>query len=267
MPDKTLYRLDARREAAQRVNLMTDAETLKKLQELIHADEHLAGSTGMVGLGNTSYAMLKKMELLLISKIEQGPLYGQLAEDGAYIIVFDDADRDNEMFSGQSALLCALRRFAQISGSWNAQLYAKFKSNTRDDQAGDMSAVVNPATAEREALRQLVSVLKERHHGRMPEQVEQAYVNAIDVLEASKPNVAYAMVLDSRDRQADEYVQSRKNVEAEAELQGLEGEEWKIAALKHAFQSGFNAATNSFVRIPWGNSDRADFNPIVEHKE
>ena len=55
-----------------------------------------------------------------------------LPEDGCYIIRFDDHDVEDEMYCGEGALETALYRFAQISVSWNAHLFVKILSNSRD---------------------------------------------------------------------------------------------------------------------------------------
>lgn len=46
-----------------------------------------------------------------------------------YIIYFDDADRTPELIVGREA---ALKRYEQISMSWNAHLFVKIDSNSRD---------------------------------------------------------------------------------------------------------------------------------------
>ena len=55
-----------------------------------------------------------------------------LPEEGSFIIVFDDASVEEEMFTGYGARDAALRRYDQISISWNAHLYVKIDSNSRD---------------------------------------------------------------------------------------------------------------------------------------
>lgn len=46
-----------------------------------------------------------------------------------WMIVFDDADRDREVFTDEAA---ARHRYEQISVSWNAHLFVRVHSNTRD---------------------------------------------------------------------------------------------------------------------------------------
>ncbi len=48
-----------------------------------------------------------------------------------HLIVFDDADRKPELFIGRAA---ALARYERISVSWNAHLFVKINSNSRDCQ-------------------------------------------------------------------------------------------------------------------------------------
>ena len=55
-----------------------------------------------------------------------------LPEEGAYIIVFEDAEVLDERFVGAGAKDAALRRYDMISMNWNAHLYVKIDSNHRD---------------------------------------------------------------------------------------------------------------------------------------
>lgn len=66
-----------------------------------------------------------------------------LPDDGAYIIKFDDADRRDEFFAMTGARDAAMRRYEQISVSWNAHLFVKIDSNSRD--CGCPSAVPPPS--------------------------------------------------------------------------------------------------------------------------
>ncbi len=49
-----------------------------------------------------------------------------------WVIYFDDADRKPEVFGGEGAENAAKRRYEQISISWNAHLFVKVDSNSRD---------------------------------------------------------------------------------------------------------------------------------------
>lgn len=53
-------------------------------------------------------------------------------EDGAYLIQYDDPSQSPELFVGHGAHDAAHHRYAQISDSWNAHLFAKIASNSRD---------------------------------------------------------------------------------------------------------------------------------------
>lgn len=64
---------------------------------------------------------------------EQGERQEAVPEETPHIIVFDDADRPNEVFSGAGARPAALRRWEQISVSWNAHLFVRVEKNSRDD--------------------------------------------------------------------------------------------------------------------------------------
>lgn len=65
-----------------------------------------------------------------------------LPEEGAYIIKYDDADQEDEQFVGAGAREAALKRFDMISLNWNAHLYVKLKSNSRDCEVPDASFVI-----------------------------------------------------------------------------------------------------------------------------
>lgn len=49
-------------------------------------------------------------------------------EDGAWIIWFEDADREPETFVGFGARDAAQRRYDQVTVSWNAHLFERVKS-------------------------------------------------------------------------------------------------------------------------------------------
>jgi hypothetical protein len=55
-----------------------------------------------------------------------------LPANGAYIVMYDDTDQANELFSGWGAKDAAYHRYAQISNNWNAHLFVKIHSNSRD---------------------------------------------------------------------------------------------------------------------------------------
>lgn len=57
----------------------------------------------------------------------------RLHPDGAYLIQYDDKERDVEIFARAGARDAALRRFEQVSEQWNAHLFVKVASNTRDE--------------------------------------------------------------------------------------------------------------------------------------
>lgn len=49
-----------------------------------------------------------------------------------WLIYYDDKDQRHEIFAGYGAAHSAARRYAQISGNWNAHLFVKVDSNSRD---------------------------------------------------------------------------------------------------------------------------------------
>ena len=69
-------------------------------------------------------------------------------KDALFAIVYDDADRRIEILVGEAA---ARARFARISTSWNAHLFGKIESNSRDDRHAHNNvalATARPAVAE-----------------------------------------------------------------------------------------------------------------------
>lgn len=56
-----------------------------------------------------------------------------LPDHGAYLIRYDDVDRNDELFVSRFARQAALNRYRQISGQWNAHLFVKIDSNSRDE--------------------------------------------------------------------------------------------------------------------------------------
>ena len=90
-------------------------------------------------------------------------LRAQLARQGqvdlsgaAHLIVFDDRDRAPEFYPVAAA---AHARFEHISLQWNAHLYAKVKSNSRDDPHYSRNIGASPAQASA-APAELIELLK-----------------------------------------------------------------------------------------------------------
>lgn len=59
------------------------------------------------------------------------PLTAEPNKDAIFAILYDDAERRHEIIAGEKA---ARARFARISDSWNAHLFGKIESNSRDDR-------------------------------------------------------------------------------------------------------------------------------------
>lgn len=99
-------------------------------------------------------------------------------EETPHIIVFDDADRPNEMFSGAGARPAALRRWEQISVSWNAHLFVRVERNSRDDPypcarlASQVNRIPAGLYAELEALRTLRDATGVYLQGYMRDEIE-----------------------------------------------------------------------------------------------
>lgn len=68
---------------------------------------------------------------------------GWLPETGAYLIRYDDTEQEDELFVGQGARGAAQGRYEQISGNWNAHLFVKIDSNSRD--CNTPNATTHPA--------------------------------------------------------------------------------------------------------------------------
>lgn len=66
----------------------------------------------------------------------------------AFAIVFDDADRRHEIVFTEAA---ARERFRQISASWNAHLFVKVESNSRDDKHANRNIPWPPYASPRPA--------------------------------------------------------------------------------------------------------------------
>src|SRR5688572_27059996 len=71
-------------------------------------------------------------ETLSTLTAQGGEAVAWLPDEGAYLIQYDDASRANELFAGCGAKAAAMRRYAQISENWNAHLFVKIGSNSRD---------------------------------------------------------------------------------------------------------------------------------------
>jgi len=79
-----------------------------------------------------------------------------------YLIYFDDADRKPEMIIGGTR---AQYRFKQISGSWNAHLFAKIASNSQDDKYPCAALAAAPVQAQHSddaAVDRFATAMKEK---------------------------------------------------------------------------------------------------------
>lgn len=109
---------------------------------------------------------------------EQGERQEAVPEETPHIIVFDDADRPDEKFSGAGARPAALRRWQQISMSWNAHLFVRVERNSRDDPypcarlASQVNRIPAGLYAELEALRTLRDATGVYLQGYMRDEIE-----------------------------------------------------------------------------------------------
>jgi hypothetical protein len=66
----------------------------------------------------------------------------QPQEEPAHLIFYDDTEVKPEIFAGRGATAAAHHRFKLISARWNAHLFVKIKSNSRDDPFANANAVL-----------------------------------------------------------------------------------------------------------------------------
>jgi hypothetical protein len=88
-----------------------------------------------------------------------------------YLIVFDDQDRENEPVIGGTR---AHYRFKQISGSWNAHLFVKIASNSRDEKypSASLAAPAGQGSATSGEAAAIRPWQERRPGGKMDSQVE-----------------------------------------------------------------------------------------------
>lgn len=98
--------------------------------------------------------------------------------EAVWAIIFDDYDRRPETWISEKA---ARARFEAISGSWNAHLFVKIASNSRDDpRAGNNAVLASARIAELEKQRDaLLEALKYHMEQTRPIQ------RSIDAIEAA----------------------------------------------------------------------------------
>lgn len=91
-----------------------------------------------VDLGNSAVEKFNEVservgfpDRIVLTPPADAPLL-QLPADGAYLVRYDDTDKPDEFFAMTGARDGAFNRYRQISGNWNAHLYVKIDSNSRD---------------------------------------------------------------------------------------------------------------------------------------
>lgn len=148
--------------------------------------ERDAAATGLpiVGLG--------PMTLAAPAQQHQGePVALTIPDECPHIIVFDDADRANEHFCGAGARPAALRRYEQISQSWNAHLFVRVARNSRDDRYPS-AKIADPAEVEQ--LRAVIDQQKSLIASLRAELVESYSIGA-----SAEPSSTGDGVRDERD--------------------------------------------------------------------
>lgn len=90
-----------------------------------------------------------------------------IPDECPHLIMFDDTERENLLFSGAGARSAALMTWEKISMSWNAHLFVRVERNSRDDRHPSARAS-QPAP---------VSVV-------LPERLTSAELEELEVIEA-----------------------------------------------------------------------------------
>ena len=143
----------------KRVDFVPESEHQRKLSEQAREIERLTAELGDGTTGKKYRAELydevwqKSRDMgysnvtMALAELEQvKKAQGQeVPEECPHMIVFDDADRENEVFAGAGARPAALRRWAQISTAWNAHLFVRTASNSRDDKLPCATLTAPPA--------------------------------------------------------------------------------------------------------------------------
>lgn len=105
-----------------------EAQTVDRAYTLLSADMLASDAQDEWHLGRA--AGIEECEKLNSELQKQAQQVAVPQEEGEYyLIFFDDADRRPEMFTSR---LAALHRYEQISTSWNAHLFVRVISNSRD---------------------------------------------------------------------------------------------------------------------------------------
>lgn len=110
----------------------TSTETLKKIADAITEYEAALKRREHGGIaGHRAFDAIRlAMDELASSPQQVVDPVGAASDDQAvFAIVYDDTEKPHEVIIGQAI---AHARFAQISASWNAHLFGKIKSNSRD---------------------------------------------------------------------------------------------------------------------------------------
>lgn len=131
------------------------------LLETEHTGEEMRAGAPLVYTGRTlmkvvshvltGYGLAPGWCCLSFESAMRGAVEAEPHKDAVFAIVYDDADRRHEIIVGEGA---ARARFKRISTSWNAHLFGKIESNSRDDRhahnnvslATARAAVADPQT-------------------------------------------------------------------------------------------------------------------------
>ena len=123
--------LDALRDKAKAL-LNRASDRLDEMAE----KRQLAAYDWWVGRRDTLVELIEKANALAPAKAaaltSEVNKRGWLPDEGVYLIRYDDRSREDELFAECGAKRAAFERYKQISGNWNAHLFVKIDSNSRD---------------------------------------------------------------------------------------------------------------------------------------
>jgi len=129
----TIDRLTAENEANRNEREVVCAN----YEELKAENERLARESERV---NKSWHGMKrdldnaKSEIERLKGGQGEPVALAIPDECPHLIMFDDTDRENLLFSGAGARSAALKTWEKISMSWNAHLFVRVERNSRDDR-------------------------------------------------------------------------------------------------------------------------------------
>ncbi|WP_212628804.1 hypothetical protein [Pseudomonas putida] len=103
---------------------------LEALEALIEGLDPVAESP----VNNCNVAeLIRAVRTYQTRQMLQSPTTLSIPEEYPHLIIFDDTDREQLMFSGAGARAAALKKWEAISTAWNAHLFVRVARNSPDD--------------------------------------------------------------------------------------------------------------------------------------